>query len=374
MDGTDIGFVPRAAPIVSQGQPQGSDLGFTPDDQTAAKEEIYGTPEQQLKTALEGAGRGLTGPAAPYLEKKLGVKPEDIRARQETNPISSAIGEIGGFGAGLATDLGLPSMLGKAGEAAAHVVGLAEPVTISSKLAKGAATAATEMGLYQANDEATRAILDAPNSPGTIATNIGLSAMLGGATGPMFTGAGLLVKNTLDQPVLKDFVDRLAFRKANPDPSEAVMSEAENAYNTYRSMGSEVGGAEGLKAQALSKLMPDMSPVIQDQIPKTVDSLEKAALEMEARPFKFGTRIPGLIREGIDDFNEVVQDAQSPGQIFDALNDLKKEFDSSIPKNLTPDNDNYHAFRKLQDVTGQIRKSLENEDIWGRDVAGLQKI
>lgn len=358
-----------------QAQDDSAPPGAIPIDQFQTAEEKYGTTGQQIATGLEGAAQGVLGPLAPAAERALGVDPQDIRMRAEVNPATHGLSEAGGFGAGIFTGGSEAALLGHAGEAVTGALKLGgEGAAIGSRLAAGATKAATELGLMQAGDEATKVITQDPDQTiGSAAANVGLSTLIGGVTGGLFTGVGAAAKTGIDALGLKEFSDRLAFRGANANPNEFLQNEAENAYGSYKDMGSEVGGSTGLKAQALQKLMPEMSEEIQAQVPDTVSNLLNTATSMEAKPFKYGTRIPGLIKEGVDEFQKTVANAQSPGEIFDALNDLKKEFDSSIPKNLTPDNDNYHAFKELIGVTGKIRKSLESPEIWGEGVAGLQK-
>ena len=366
-------FQPAEQQPIATAQPDSGTLpsGSIPVDQFESQEDVYGTPSQQLKAGLEGAGKGILGAGAPYLEKKLGVKPEDIVGREEANPITHTAGEIAGFGAGLATDFGLPAVLGKAGSAVAHVAELAEPATMGAKLAKGAATAATEMGLYQANDEVTKAILDAPNAPGQIALNIGGAALLGGVTGPLMTGAGIAAKSALDNSFLKDFVDQYAFRKANPDPTEMMSHELQTAYSAYHEMGSEVGGVNGLKAQALEKLMPEMSEKLVSHAEELNSKLEKGIKEL------IETEDPHakLLAREVGKYQSVVTNPEvTPYQMFDAAQTLKQQLQEwgKFNKNLVPLSEK--NFRNLaKDLSYEVRTSLEDAKIWGQGVGGLQK-
>lgn len=339
------------------------------DDQETLKEEKYGSLGQQAITGLEGAAQGMLGPIAPAIERGLGVKPEDIRGRQEENPITHGLSEAGGFGVGMLTGTGEAALLTKAGQGVANLAKLSEPIGLAQKMASGATKAATELALLQSGDEATKAIVEDPDAGiGNAAANIGMAALLGGVGGPALIGLGSGVKYGLDKVGLKEFADRLAYRGANANPNEMFEHELENTINTYHEIGSELGGVQGLKSQALGKIMPEINEKIAAQVPETISMLEKAAEKMEAKPFKYGARVPGMIREAIADFQKGIEGDLSSGKIFDSLNSIKKDIDLKIPFG----SEYGEAYSELSKVNGAIRKNLENHEIWG-DVGKFQK-
>lgn len=332
----------------------------------------YSTPLEMAKTAAEGASQGILGGVAPYLETKTGIStPEKIKARAETNPGIHTAGEIGGFGAGALTDFGLPAVLGAVGEGAAHVAGLGEAATVGQKLASGAVKAATEMGLYQANDEATKAILDAPNTMGTMVSNVGLSTALGSVLGPVGAGAGMLAKSVIDQPLLRDFADRLAFRSSNPDPNEMIGHELNNAYTTFNNMGSEVGGVNGLKAQALQKLMPQMNDTIANQSSEINSRLENAVKDLTESKDPHAN----LLQRELSKYQSAVANPEAqPYDIFNAGQDLKRQLQEwgKFNKNIVPLAE--RPFRdSAKELAFNLRTSLEDPKVWGDGVASLQK-
>jgi hypothetical protein len=379
---------PQAAP-----QPSASDVpaepswdalsktapGDTPNwDDLATGDEKYGTPGQQAIAGIEGIAKGVAGPAATWAEKNvLGVKPEDIMGREEANPWTHGAGEAVGFGGSMLAGTGEAALVGKAGEAVAGLAGLGEAATTGSKLAKGAVTAATEMGLIQAGDEYSKWILDAPNTPGQMVANVGLATLLGGVGGPAFTGAGMAVGKALDSMGLKEFTDRLAFRKANIDPNEMMRHEAENAVTTFKQMNDEVTGANGLKAQAIKKILPEeLTPEIQKQVQDLSTKSEETIKKMVE------DRVPDrFIQKFQNDTNEMLQKVTNPGATvadhFDAINSFKQNLQDYSKGNWGPFaipryHEAYDFLNVTKSLSRDVRMGLEDSKVWGK-AADLQK-
>lgn len=189
-------------------------------------EDKYGTSGQQAITALEGAGQGLLGPLAPLIETKvLGVKPEDIRMREETNPITHGVSEAGALVGGMFIPGTQGALMGKAGSLAAKAVpvvsesmaaiktaemgvqaakaagvGLKEAeaalkatkaaTPLIHKVGSSAVKEAAEMAVLQSGDEVSKMILQDPDASAENAiSNIGLAAALGAGGGIFMTGA-----------------------------------------------------------------------------------------------------------------------------------------------------------------------------------------
>lgn len=241
----DLGFVPNSqSELPDKGN---NDLGFIPDE---TPKESSGKDRGMLTAALEGAGQGVAGPLAPLAEKHYGgVKSEDIRATEEAHPIAHTVGEIAGFGASMMTGLGEAGLIAKAGEGAVQG---ARALGLGSRMATGAARVATEAGLFAASNEATKAVLDAPNASGNIASNIGLSSLLGGVTGGAFGAAGGALNKILTGPVAKDFMDGLVARRGGVEilePAKKTLgyrlaemyNEKMNSGNIGAAIGAEIG-------------------------------------------------------------------------------------------------------------------------------------
>lgn len=166
--------------------------GFQPATQehldNYVKEQKYGSTGQQLLTGLEGAASAATFGASTGLERSLGVKPEDIRGRRETNPASHMTGEAAGLiGSALIPGVGEANLLAKAGEGAAAAIGLAKGTSFLSKVGSGAVKAAVENAIFQGGDEVSKLLSSDPNqSVETAVADMGLSALLGGGLGAGF--------------------------------------------------------------------------------------------------------------------------------------------------------------------------------------------
>lgn len=363
---------PSSAGAGASGDFDGANLppGFQLDD------DKYGSTGQQAIAGLEGVAKGIAGPAATFAETKLlGVKPEAIQGRAEANPWTHGLSEAAGFAGSAFAGTGEAALLGRAGEAAAGAVGLADAANTTQKLAKGAVTAATEMGLYQAGDELSKAMLNAPQTPGSVAANIGLSALLGGVTGPAFTGLGLVAKKALDSTGAKEFMDRLASRRAaGIDIPEMARNEADGVVQTFNQMGDEIGGANGLKAQAIQKVLPkEMTAEISNQVQDIGERATKAIEDMRKAgvPERYLTK---LTDDANNFWNKSLKD---PYETFDALNDFKKNLQDYSKGNWGPFavpryHEAYDFLSATKSLSRDVRTALEDSSVWGK-AAGIQK-
>lgn len=268
-----------------------------------------------ITAALEGAGQGIAGPLAPLAEKRFGkVKSEDIKATEEAHPIAHVVGELGGFGASMLTGVGEAGLLAKAGQG---VVKGAEALGIGSKIAQGAAKAAVEMGLLQAGNEATQAILDAPNSTGAIASHIGLSAMLGGVTGGAFSVAGQALNKFLDGPVANEFLDRLAALQGGEelpgDPKSAghKLAELWNQKINSGALSQTIGQAAG--AGLGHTVLPDLGGAYigKEFLGPPIAAVLKPTFElfpaMDANAFRQAITMASAIYKGNSTVNKVMK-------------------------------------------------------------------
>lgn len=375
----------QAAPQQMASATPADTSGFDPDAFLKSQnEEKYGTTGEMIKTGLEGAAQGLIGPLAPAAERLVGVNPEDIRMRSETNPWAHGLGEAAGFVGGALTGTGEAALVGKAGEAVAGIRGLSEATNIGGRLAAAAVKMGTEMAFIGAGNEGTKLITQDPNqSVGSAISNIGLNAVLGAAGGAALTGFGIVGKSALNKIGLNSenlaaFKDRLLYRGANLNPNEAIQNELKNVMGYFEDQGSEIGGANGLKARALSNLMPpeltpEISNSVGDVVAKSTEALQKMA--KEGVPERLMTKFQSKLQ----DLMEVVTDPQaSVDAHFDALNEFKKELANFSKGNFgpfaVPAHSEAYDFLKITKELGHgVKESLEDPSVWGEDVAGLQK-
>lgn len=195
--------------------------GFEPvtdvEVQQYLKEQKYGTPEQQFKTALEGAASAATFGASTPLSIAFGVDPKDIQARAEVNPMVKGAGELvgligsslalpGGAAAGAMERAGaaagaktsaaaaktydamkaldLAKQTGVGVEQAASAVKAAKAAQpFLSKVGSEAANQAVQMAMFSAGDEFSKSFTDPHQTVGHALQNIGLNTLIGGVTG-----------------------------------------------------------------------------------------------------------------------------------------------------------------------------------------------
>lgn len=164
------------------------------------KEQKYGGPLEQAKTALEGAASAATFGGSTAIETETGLaKPEDIQARRETNPVSYGVGQTAGLigsnfipGVGEAADIGrvgainplsAQSIMTGAGKGVAEGLGLTGENALH-RIGSAAVQNAVETGLFQAGDEVSKNFSQDPNQTGqTALLNTGLGALFGAGLG-----------------------------------------------------------------------------------------------------------------------------------------------------------------------------------------------
>jgi hypothetical protein len=155
------------------GAPQGTAVeGFDPN------EDLYGGIGSQVGTALESgastASFGLSRALENYGGKALGLPDLSFKsqeAREQANPISSTVGGIGAF----VTGIGAGGIIPKIGSAVSD--------GIASKVVSGAVKYGIEGALAGADNETAKLVMNAPDSVGQAAVNIGLSGLIGAGIG-----------------------------------------------------------------------------------------------------------------------------------------------------------------------------------------------
>lgn len=231
--------------------------GFVADQ--SISEVQHSTPEQTAKTFVESAIPGAKafesadpdklspilqrlgplGRAASFVKQSMGkVNPEDIRAREEANPIASAAGNItslmtpGGEGA-LLEKVGAKALLGTQNA----IPSLAGKGVLKG-MSRGAVKLAAENAIYQGGDETTKMILNDPNQTvGSVVSNIGLAAGLGAIAGSAIGVVNPLWKAASETKLgelVSDFKSRMKEHLEIPEvPESIVKSEPKTVIDPF---------------------------------------------------------------------------------------------------------------------------------------------
>lgn len=347
----------ESKPVVDNSTENQTELppGAIPADEF--NEQKYGTTGQMAITALEGAAKGIAGPVATLAEKHLlGVPEEDIRAREETNPITHGAAEIGALGASLLVPGGIGkvaigNLVGKAGEAAVGAAHLADAASIGEKIGKAAVQGATEMGLLQSSDELSKMILNDPNqSWQTAAVSIPLSATLGAVGGGAIGAVSPLWKATVGPKVtqfIEDARGRAAQYARGVDPKALVTDELSAQYQSIKGSIEKLASMPELESKAISKVLPDME--------KAVKSFEK----------KFTTEVEGGVRvvdtdKIYDPFTKKMIEAPEPKIATLPDGTTKELYDPFTHKHELKNEKELNSFI---DVANKYKNAVEKESI-----------
>lgn len=179
------------------------------------QEAHYSSPEQQAIGAAEQVGKGALGPIATAIETNFGVKPEDIRGREESKGgVEKAVEQ----GAGLVGSLFIPGggqakALEKAGEMGLAALKIAPATSTIGKIGTFATKAAIENAVFQSGDEMSKMIMKDPDQSVQSAVHeIGLSAALGAGTAGIFHGGVSPLWNSTVGPRLENFLRTVSDR------------------------------------------------------------------------------------------------------------------------------------------------------------------
>lgn len=248
----------------------GMDFDSIQDDESR-----YGSAGQMAITAAEGVAHGVAGPLATLAETTLGVKPEDIRMRQETNPVTHGVGQAIGLGAGLLTGTGEAAVMTKAGQLAVEAAGLgkaAETAGLGYKVGSEFVRQAAEMAVLSGGDETSKMILNDPNQSAESAlSNIGLSAALGGATGAAVEGTVKPLWNATAGPKVAEFLGGL--KDHFNGGSKLVLPEETEA--AVKALGLELSPEMRAAISKDPKLVETFSLLKETQNPTIMRGIEK---------------------------------------------------------------------------------------------------
>lgn len=300
----------------------------TPEDIHAYQsEQKYGTPGQQLQTAAEGAVSTATFGAIPGFGKA-----EDIRGRQEENPISSIAGSIAPFaaeqllpGVGQAADASLlaktarlattvPRAIGEAGEAITQASGL---TGVGAKALQYAA----ENAIMQGSNEVSKALLKDPDSSvHNAVVNEGMAALLGGALGAAAGGIGKTADlweskygSKASDAIIDKTIPDVASQELQsgieiPATMKDALSGNQDSYNKFQVL-------QKSDSHFGKRLQSDIDNVYNQAQDKTLETLgvDPRAIEKAPDAYQVGTQLKDALTEGI----KAGQDIYGP--IYDKL-------------------------------------------------------
>ena len=255
--------MPNVTPV--EGHPA-TETSFDPDSFLAeAHKAKYETPEQMGKTFAEGVGEGALGPVFTLAQRAANVNPEDIKGRQETNPMTYGAGQVTGLGASLLTGVGEGAIASKAGLAAKEAAGLAKAEGVLGKMAAEGIDQATQLALMQGSDEISKMINSDPETSSQNAiANVGLAAALGGATGMAIGSISPLWKASKEALNLgkdvKQFANEVKILTEAGDPVAVAKQELTGVLDNLDILRKEMGSNAGFKAEQLAEKMPEMTP------------------------------------------------------------------------------------------------------------------
>ena len=348
----------------------------TPDDITAYQnEQKYGTPGQIAQTAAEGAVSTATFGAVPGFGNA-----EDIRARQETNPIASMAGSVlpfaaeslvpGGAEAGLAAQAShvattVPRLIGEAGEAITNASGL---TGVSAKALQYAA----ESAIMQGSNEVSKTLLKDPDSSAANAiTNEGLAALFGGALGVASGGIGKAASlweskfgaKASDAVIEKGMQDigsqELQAGIEVPASMRDALSGDQDAYNKVQVLqkSDTVGGRA---------LQDDVSHVYDQAQDKTLETLGVDQKAVDKAPDKYvaGTAIKDALAEGIkagqDIYGPAYDSLKTQYRTIPVSPDQKAAFAGKLTQALSESGIGALEGSAEKSTMGNLFKSLDN--------------
>lgn len=199
----------------------------------------YGTAEQELKTAAEGAAKAATFGLSTGIEKALGVHEEEIKGREEVNPRAHMAGEVAGTLGSALLPGGQLRALEQVGARAATRLGLSGEGMLAQAGAR-AVRDALAGSAQAAGDEVHKMFLNDPHQTiGTAIAHAGLTGLMSGAVGSAGSSA----------------VNKLSNMKLDPKLAQALAGVREKVWK----MGPEAVGAAIGSATGLGPLMGGVS-------------------------------------------------------------------------------------------------------------------
>lgn len=344
----------------------------------------YSTADQQTKSLLEGAAKGvLPFGISTVIERGLGVKPEDIRGREENNEELSTVGEIGGFAGSSLFPFGqanVLSKLSKASNASLHIGG--EGANLMSRLGAHSVAGAVDLMGMQAGDEISKIITKDPQQAvelSSIVDNIVHAGKMGAVFGGVLGAAGEAYDKVAGNKLSKLIDDAKGAAEKDalyPDPVGHMSNELQTAHDAIEKL--HVYGDTGLKSQELQKLMPEMNPAIRGQAESIVNKLDSSLRHMRENVAEYPEKYVDAFESRLEKFKNKVEDKIDPltleadkvsssGDVFRGIEDMKKYLQENSKFNQAIHPLEERAFRNtVTDLSRDLRVSLEDPEVWGK--------
>lgn len=336
----------------------------------------------------------------------LGVNPEDIQKVEQYNPGASLTGEVGGLFA--PSPIGLGKIASEVGGAVKGSLKSEEAASkILSRVAPETTGSAVEGALFGGSNVVNEAVLGDPNLTAESALNeIGASAMWGAGIGAGLGIAGHAIPEAVtkakeksaalsDSFGLSNLTDKLKegyatlSSVASGVPKEDILAAIANrgteaapleSAEISRNLQSHFDSIEQAKKTALKDIRPEEIERLVTNVPqeaatneasKIYSAVDSAVQTMRSEPELYPPTYARQLELIRDSLPKKITSESTPAEVFKGLNDLKQLVDTKIPYEKVPSAASQNAIGIIKDLRGQIKDSLENEEVWGQ--AGVRQ-
>lgn len=124
------------------------------------------------------------------------------------------------------------------------------------------------------------------------------------------------------------------------------------------------------RAQETDALLKDSSPAAaQAEFARVNTQLDHTIAEMRSRPSLYPGHFPENLEDVKADLQAAVHENSPASDYFHAINEAKQAIDTKLPWGSDPSGSTKNAVALIKGLRGDLRSSLENEDVWGSAAA-----